>query len=160
VSGRERAQVIVWFAVMLPLVFLPILGFSIDAGYVFNARRDLQSIADGAARVGGQQIDVKRLQGLNPTRGEDGKVRLDPAKAKAAAAAYLEDAGIPKDQAENGDVTVDSDGAWIVVTAERDVKPLFLAMLHAPTIHMRAQGQAEPCSGITGIGADVKCGAS
>ena len=151
---RQRGQLMVWFAVMLPMVFLPILGLMIDAGFVFNARRDLQEIADGAARTGGMEIDVARVQGLDPKQGEDGKVRLDPQKAHDAAAQYLVDAGNPPGQI-NDDIDVDKDGRWIVVTARRDVKPTFLSLLHAPTIHMQAQGEAQPCAGVTE--SDAQC---
>ena len=49
--SAHRGQAIVWTAVMLPL-FLAIVGLAADGGLVFSARRELQNIADSAARAG------------------------------------------------------------------------------------------------------------
>ncbi|MBV9174864.1 MAG: Tad domain-containing protein [Chloroflexi bacterium] len=142
----ERAQVIVWVAVMIPMLFLPVIGLAISAGAVFDARRDLQNVADGAARAGGMQIDETRLQALDPTDPkQDGLVRLDTRLARTAARGYLTQAGIPADQVDD-DVTFNGD-RQIIVTPWRDVQPTFLKLFHA-SIRIRATGVAEPCSGV------------
>lgn len=142
-SRGQPAQVIVWVAIMVPFVFLPIVGLSMDAGYVFDSRRDLQNVADGAARAGGMQIDVPRLEGIG-SHG-DGLVHLDPDQAHAAARAYLLNAGIPADQVD-GDIDATEDR--IIVHASRQVRPTFLQMVHAPSVTVRATGRAAPCSGL------------
>ena len=51
-----RGSAVVWVAVTLPL-FVSLVGLAIDGGVVFDARRELQSVADGAARAGAMQLD-------------------------------------------------------------------------------------------------------
>jgi Putative Flp pilus-assembly TadE/G-like len=144
---KQPAQVVVWVAVMIPMLFLPIIGLSIDAGTVFDARRDLQDIADGAARSGGMQIDVARLQGLNPSdASQDGQLRLDRGKARQAAKDYLMRFGSSASEADN-DVTFNGDRE-IIVTPWRDVQPTFLKLLRVGAVRVHATGVAEPCSGV------------
>ena len=57
----EAGQALVWTAVMLPL-FLSVIGLAIDAGTIFDARRELQNVADSAARAGAMQIDQARVK--------------------------------------------------------------------------------------------------
>jgi hypothetical protein len=140
VTRRQPAQAIVWVAVLLPTVFLPVLGFSIDAGVVFDARRELQNVADGAARAGAMEIDRSFLHGPDNPLGE---VRLDPDEAEEAAESYLRRARF------DGQSSVNASTRRIEVTVRRRLNPPFLRILRAPPIDMRATGQARPCSGAT-----------
>jgi len=142
--ARARGQIIVWVAVMLPLVFLPIVGLSIDAGQLFDARRDLQNVADGAARSGGMQIDLDRLHELN---GGDGRVRLNHTQAIDTANDYLDQAHIPN-TAQDRHVTVEGDNERIVVTVRRRVQPSFLRLAHVGPVRIEATSSASPCSGL------------
>ena len=128
---------------MLPLLFLPIVGLSIDAGLLFDARRDLQTVADGAARAGGMELDTQRLDRL---RGGDGQVRLHPQHARDAANAYLDAVRVPGGFAR--DVHIVGDGEAISVTVFREVQPTFLRLLHVRAVQMRAASLAQPCSGL------------
>ena len=49
---RSAAQALVWLTLALPL-FVSIAGLAIDGGVLLASRRQLQSVADGAARVRG-----------------------------------------------------------------------------------------------------------
>ncbi len=80
---RQRGQLIVWTAVMLPL-FLSIVGLAIDGGLVFAARRELQNAADAAARAGAMQIDEGVYR-----ESSGATVALDRGRARAIAAEYL-----------------------------------------------------------------------
>jgi len=135
-----RAQVIVWVAVLLPTLFLPILGISIDAGYLFNARRDLQNVADGAARVGAQQIDDRALR-------RNGDVKLDHDKAIKAANDYARSAQ-PKVNISPPDPLVSADGSRIDVMVTRTVHPTFLRILKVEDVTISASSRARPCAGI------------
>lgn len=134
--GRSQAQIIVWVAVMVPLIFLPIVGLSIDAGIVFDARRETQNLADGAARVGGMEIDQTRLRA-------DGSVVLNPGNAYARAAEYLARLGVrPEDR------QIYPSSSRITVVVDRRVQPSFLRLLHVQPLRISATSFAEPCSGI------------
>src|SRR6185312_17093596 len=62
--GRERGQAVVWVAAMLPF-FLAILGLAIDGGVVWDAERQLQATADGAARAGAEAVDTSAYYASN-----------------------------------------------------------------------------------------------
>src|SRR5437899_4256323 len=83
--ARSAAQALVWFTVALP-VFMSIAGLGIDGGVLLASRRQLQSVADGAARAGATRLDLDRLRASG---GAD--VQLDPALALEAASTYLGD---------------------------------------------------------------------
>ena len=137
---RARAQVIVWVAVMLPLLFLPIVGLTMDAGVVFDAKRDLQNLADGAARVGAMEIDEDVLH--TSPRGE---VRVHPAHADAAIRTYLFD----RLHYAGPDPLIDTaHDNRAVVTVYRDIHPTFLRLLHVGPVRIRATGSAAPCAGL------------
>lgn len=134
--SRSRAQVIVWVAVMLPILFLPIVGLSMDAGAVFDARRETQNLADGAARTAGMEIDTSELR-------KSGQIRLDPGNAQAAAREYLSRSGIAP-----GDAVVDASPTRATVTVYRTVTPLFLRLVKVQPVRVQATGVAQPCSGV------------
>ena len=76
-------QSVLYVAVMLPL-FVSLIGLAIDGGIVFNARRELQDVADGAARAAAMQID--RAHYLDTTN-----VALDPRTSRRVAETYVAD---------------------------------------------------------------------
>ena len=63
---RSIAQALVWFTLALPL-FMSIAGLAIDGGALLASRRQMQSVADGAARAGATRLDVNRLRGSGGT---------------------------------------------------------------------------------------------
>src|SRR5438552_16140250 len=76
---RSAAQALVWLTLTLPLL-MSTAGLAIDGGLLLASRRELQSVADGAARAGATRLDKERLRG---SAGAD--IQLDPALAEAAA---------------------------------------------------------------------------
>gem|GEM_PF-5201525 len=60
--GEQSGQLVVWTAVMLPL-FLSVIGLAADGGIAFGARRELQNVADSAARAGAMQVDQRVVSG-------------------------------------------------------------------------------------------------
>src|ERR1700730_13321095 len=84
-ARRSVAQALVWFTLALPL-FISIAGLAIDGGVLLASRRQLQSVADGAARAGATRLDLDRLRGSG---GVD--VQLDPALARRATRTYLDE---------------------------------------------------------------------
>src|ERR1700730_12299630 len=84
-SRRSSAQALVWFTLALPL-FLSIAGLAIDGGVLLASRRQVQSVADGAARAGATRLDVDRLRSSGGT-----DVALDATRARAATWSYLDE---------------------------------------------------------------------
>jgi len=82
---RSAAQALVWLTLALPL-FVSIAGLAIDGGVLLASRRQLQSVADGAARAGATRLDLERLRASG---GAD--IQLDAALALEAASTYLDD---------------------------------------------------------------------
>jgi Flp pilus assembly protein TadG len=121
---------------MLPL-FLAIVGLAIDGGIVFDARRETQNIADGAARAGATQLDEQTY------RASSGQtIVLDQGSAQQAAAAYVANGG----SALTANVSTDSQ--HVVVTVSRTVQPSFLRIVGLTTVQVSATATAEVQHGI------------
>src|SRR5437763_12744173 len=83
---RSAAQALVFLTLALPM-FISVAGLAIDGALLLSSRRELQSVADGAARAGATRLDMERLR---VSGGSD--VELDPVLATTAAHGYLQDA--------------------------------------------------------------------
>jgi uncharacterized membrane protein len=130
-------QALVWAAVMLPLLFLPIVGLTIDGGVVFDARRELQNVADAAARAGAMQIDVRTYR-----ESAGATVVLDQAGARQVAAEYL--AG----QQPGLTASVATDAQRVVVEVSRDVPTSFLRVVGIKSVRIGATAPAEVRFGV------------
>lgn len=117
---RNSGAVAPLTAVML-LGLLAMAALVIDGGVLFAARRDLQGLADGAARAGAMAVDEEVLR-------ESGAVRLDPAAALAAAARYVEAGGF------GGDVAIDADMLVVTVDLEEIRSTLMMGLLGVRTV--------------------------
>ncbi|HLG72493.1 MAG TPA: Tad domain-containing protein [Chloroflexota bacterium] len=116
-TGGLPGQAVVWAAVMMPM-FLAVVGLAIDGGVAMKAQRQLQSVADGAARAGAMQIDQKAYRASS-----GGALQLDPAKAKQAAAQYVS-AQAPD---VSGDVTADPQ--QVVVSLKQQIPTTFIQIV-------------------------------
>lgn len=133
----ETGQAIVWVAVMLPL-FLSVIGLAIDGGIAFDSRRELQDVADGAARAGAMQIDQ------NVYRASAGaSVVLDVNSAQQAAAAYV------ASQGKDLTATTTVSPRRIEVTVRRLEPTSFLRIVGLDSIPMAATATAEVQHGIS-----------
>ena len=135
-SQRQRGAALVWVAVMMPF-FLSIAGLAIDSGTMFKERRDMQALADGAARAGAMQIDRTAYRASSGS-----KVVLDPAAARSAAASYL--AGQPAGLS----TSVSADQQQVVVEIGRKVPTAFLRIVHIDSADIGATSVAFPRHGI------------
>ncbi|MFC7326865.1 TadE/TadG family type IV pilus assembly protein [Marinactinospora rubrisoli] len=107
---RDRGQVTA-FVVIMTSAFLLCLGLVFDGGGVLRARNQAAMLAQEAARVGAQQIDMVAYRAGEPTR-------LDAIEAGAAARAFLSGSGVAGEVSVNGDTvtvtcTVDYDFALL-----------------------------------------------
>jgi uncharacterized membrane protein len=134
----EVGQALVWVAVMLPL-FLSVIGLSIDAGTLFDTRRELQNVADSAARAGAMQIDQSTYRASS---GET--VVLDAATAREAAAQYV------NSQGAGFAATIDVRPRSVVVQVSRSVPTSFLRLVGIETVRISATAPAVPRFGIQG----------
>src|SRR6266511_366264 len=84
---REDGQILVLTVVMV-LGLLAVLGLVADGGLVFARHRELQAMADAAARAGAAQLDEAVYRASN------GRIaQLDPNRARQAARGYLQASG-------------------------------------------------------------------
>jgi Flp pilus assembly protein TadG len=131
---------IVWLAIMVPMLFLPIVGLTMDAGVMFDARRELQNLADGAARVGAMEINEPDLRARDNTTGA---VHIAPGRARDSARAYLDRvhfSGRPAD--------IDTQNNRVVVSLTREQRTGFLRLVGIADVTISATGRAAPCSGV------------
>ena len=133
----EAGQALVWTAVMLPL-FLSVIGLAIDAGTIFDARRELQNVADSAARAGAMQIDQTVYR-----QSSGATVVLDTAAARQAASQYVSSQG-------NVAATVDVAPQQVVVHVSRNVPLSFLRLVGISAVRITATAPASPRHGISG----------
>jgi Flp pilus assembly protein TadG len=147
-SSRSGAQALIWFTLMLPL-FVSIAGLAIDGGVLLASRRQLQSVADGAARAGATRLDQVRLRGSG---GAD--VQLDRAAAGDATRRYLDDQlahnlvwqSAPSSQ-------IDVDAHRVHVTIRGTLHTAFLRVVHVDNVPVEASAYADVQYGIhTGRG--------
>ena len=135
-AGSQAGQVVVWVAVMMPF-FLSLVGLAADGGLVLASRRELQNVADSAARVGAMQIDQSVY------RASSGQtVVLNAARARQAAAQYL----VAQDPTVSA--TISSDRQRVVVQASRDMPTSFLRLAGIGSVHVGATSVAQPRYGI------------
>ena len=136
VRGRQRGMALAWVVVMMPF-FLSIVGLTIDSGTMFKERRDMQALADGAARAGAMQIDQAAYRASSGS-----KVVLDPAAARAAVSSYLsgQPAGLT--------VNVNANPRQVVVRLQRKVPTAFLRIVRIDSADVGATSVAVPRHGI------------
>jgi uncharacterized membrane protein len=133
-TRNESGAVAPLVAVML-LGLLAIAALVVDGGILFAARRDLQGLADGAARAGAMAVDVDTLR-------ETEQVRLEPEAAEAAASAYLQATGFV------GTASVSADILSVTVHLS-DARPtVMMGLLGVDNVHVEARSVARPRTGI------------
>jgi Flp pilus assembly protein TadG len=124
----ERGAVLV-AGLLLALALLLVIGAAVDIGRAFIDRRELVSVADGAALSGSQALDLEQLHA--------GRLALDPGEARATALAVL--ASEPGLRAE-----ASADPASVSVEIEREIPTMLLRLVGLPTLTVRAHATAEP----------------
>ena len=137
VFRAEQGQAIVWVAVMLPL-FLSVVGLAIDGGVVFDARRELQNVADGAARAGAMQVDQQVYRASSGAT-----VELDVNSARAASEAYV------ASQGHDLSASITAQPGRVVVSVSRSVPTSFLRIVGFGSVRISATATARIQHGIT-----------
>jgi Flp pilus assembly protein TadG len=124
----ERGAVLV-AGLLLTLAVLIVIGAAVDIGRAFIERRELVSLADGAALSGSQTLDLDALH--------TGQLALDPSQAQATALAVL--ATEPQLRAQ-----ANASPASVSVEVEREIPTVLLRLVGLPTLTVKAQATAEP----------------
>jgi len=126
---RDERGAILIAGLLLALALLIVIGAAVDLGRAFIVRRELVSLADGAALSGSQAVDLDALH--------QGRLALDPAAAQNAALQAL--------AAEPGLRTQASASAGAVsVRLERRFPTLLLQLVGLRTLSVSAQATASP----------------
>jgi Flp pilus assembly protein TadG len=130
----ERGAVAPLVAVTL-IGLLGITALVIDGGLMFSARRDLQALADSAARAGAMALDVDTLRS-NDT------VRLDPEAARRASRDYLRAAGF------DGSTTISATTLRVTVDLAQSRDTVMMSLLGIRRMQTEAHAVARPRAGI------------
>jgi Flp pilus assembly protein TadG len=147
----QAGQALVWLALLLPLL-LGVGGLAIDGAVVFTARRELQSVADGAARAGATRVDLGSL------RANDGSaLRLVQGagadSAMTAATDYLRDQARNNVHWQNGlDWSVAVNGPSVAVAVRADVPTAFMRIVSLTNVPIDATASADVRHGIAAPG--------
>ncbi len=145
--GRSSGQALVWFTVALPL-FLSIAGLAIDGGVLLASRRQVQSVADGAARAGATRLDVDRLRSSG---GAD--VQLDPALARDTTWRYLDQRLARELEWPAAPTTaVDVSARRVHVVIQGTLPTAFLRVVHIDSVPVTASAFADVQYGIRAAG--------
>lgn len=125
-AGQAAVMVII-----IALGFLVLLGLVSDGGMVLAQRRDLQGLADGAARAGAEEVDQAVLR-------NSGVTQIDPAAAQARVAAYLQAAGFTG----TSQVTPGANDVSVQLTETDPV--MFAKFLGMSSVTLHAVGDSSP----------------
>ena len=149
VRTRSAAQALLWFALAVPL-FVSIAGLAIDGGMLLTARRQVQSVADGAARAGATRLDLMRLR---DSGGAD--VQLDTARAIETATSYLnERLPIELTWQAAPQLQVESSVRRVHVVVRGTLRTAFLRVIHIDNVPVEASAFADVRYGIHSGGGD------
>jgi Flp pilus assembly protein TadG len=138
-TSRGEGGAVAPLVAMILLGLLALAALVIDGGLLFAERRDLQGLADGAARAGAMAVDEDVLR-------ETGAVRLDPAAAQAAAERFVQTAGV------EGTVRIDADTLSVTVDLQERRPTLMMGLLGVRTVDVAAHAVARPRVGIEEAG--------
>jgi len=130
--GAEGGQILV-LTVVVALGLLAVLGLVADGGLLVARHRELQNLADAAARAGAGHLDVATF------RASGGQVaQLDPAQASAAARRQLRAAGF------TGLVRVAASTTQVTVQVDESIHPpIFSSILPGP-VRLAVRAVARP----------------
>jgi Flp pilus assembly protein TadG len=130
--GAESGQILV-LTVVMALGLLAVLGLVADGGLLLARHRELQNLADAAARAGAGQLDVATF------RASGGQVaQLDPTQASAAARRQLRVAGF------TGQLRIAASTTQVTVQVDERIRtPIFSSVLPSP-VRLKVRAVARP----------------
>lgn len=129
---RSRAQVLVFYALVLPLVLLPVAAYAVDAAAITARHAALQAATAEVAEIAAQRIDVDAIRAT-------GSLQVDPRDVQAAVASAL--AG-EEPSASLDAVTVK--GSMVTVATSESVSLPLPVLSRAVVVRARAAARIVP----------------
>ena len=126
---RERGQVLAFFAVVLPVILLPLAAYAVDSAFVISRAADLQEATAQAAEAAAQQADVDALRSRS-------ELTIDVTTARAVA-----QQSVLESEPGASVLAVQVNGAVVTVTTEEAVTLPF-NFLPAKAIKLEARASA------------------
>ncbi|HVD45949.1 MAG TPA: hypothetical protein VNG70_01570 [Candidatus Limnocylindria bacterium] len=132
--GHERGQVLAFFAILLPIILLPLAAYAVDAAFVSTRAASLQGATNQAAEVAAQQADIGAFRLRSA-------LTLEPSSARAAARQSIRES-----EPEASVVSVTVKGA-VVTVITMEVVNLPFKFLPAQAITLEAHASARLVGG-------------
>ena len=127
---RDRGQVLAFYAVLLPIILLPLVAYAVDVAFVSARSAGLQEATAQAAEVAAQHLDAGALRSRSI-------LIIDALAAPSAASQALSNSE-PEATMESVVVV----GAMVTVSARLVVGlPFYLLPAQAIVIHARASAR-------------------
>ncbi|WP_324606772.1 pilus assembly protein TadG-related protein [Kitasatospora phosalacinea] len=137
VNGQDRGSISVMVAITA-VSLVAVVGLVLDFGGQLRATERADAIAQEAARVAGQQLDIDRLR-------SGGGYQVDPGQAESAARAYLASQGV----AGRVDFPQYPDLSVISVSVTSTYRTALLGVVGITTLSVQGHGKATLLHGIT-----------
>ena len=135
-QASEEGQILV-LTVVVALALLAILGLVADGGLVLARHRELQGVADAAARAGAAQLDETSYRASN------GRIAtLNPTQARAAAGRYLRTVPF------TGQLRITASPTQVTIGLSEVVRPIIFSSVGIGPIRLAVHTVARPRTGI------------
>ena len=132
--GLDEQGQAVLLVVVVAVFALILIGLVSDGGLVLSQRRDLQGLADGAARAGALSANQNRSR-------SGATADIDPVAARAAVSAYLAQAGF------TGSADVLASTTQVTVDLSQTYPLAFAKLLGLSTTTLHATSTSNPIPG-------------
>jgi Flp pilus assembly protein TadG len=136
-QASEDGQILV-LTVVVALALLAILGLVADGGLVLARHRELQGVADAAARAGAAQLDEASYRASNGRT-----ATLNPTQAQAAAGRYLRTVRF------GGEAAITATPGEVTIGLSEVVRPIIFNSVGIGPIRLAVHAVARPRTGIT-----------
>jgi Flp pilus assembly protein TadG len=130
--NRQSAQVLTFFALVLPIVLLPVAAYAVDATIVAGRAAGLQAATVQAAETAAQQLNIGVLR-------SSGILTVDPGTAALVATRTL----AQEEPAASLDSSIVTGATVTVMTSEPVTLP-FSILARTITLHARATARLVP----------------
>jgi Flp pilus assembly protein TadG len=135
-QAYEDGQILV-LTVVVALALLAILGLVADGGLVLARHRELQGVADAAARAGAAQLDEASYRASNGRT-----ATLNPTHAQAAARRYLRTVRF------SGQASITAIPGQVTIGLSEVVRPIIFSSVGIGPIRLAVHAVARPRTGI------------
>jgi Flp pilus assembly protein TadG len=135
-QASQDGQILV-LTVVVALALLAILGLVADGGLVLARHRELQGVADAAARAGAAQLDEASYRASNGRT-----ATLNPTQAQAAAGRYLRTVRF------GGQASITATPGQVTIGLSEVVRPIIFSSVGIGPIRLAVHAVARPRTGI------------